>query len=119
MEKLRDVCISLLALFLSCCASDDLTTDVSTVYRGRYTKGFEINDFVVCGGSQRWWITGDEMPLIKAVTSPAGMVGGSIYAEVRGHLTRRGNFGHLGAYPHELVVERVLATRRPSSKDCQ
>jgi hypothetical protein len=119
MVKVPHVCISLLALSLSCCASDNLATGVSTVYRGHYTKGFEINDFVLCGGSQRWWVTGDEMPLIKALTSPAGMVGGTIYAEVRGHLTRRGSFGHLGAYPHELVVERVLGTRPSSSKDCQ
>ena len=119
MVKLRNVCISLLALSLSCCASDTLVTGVSTVYRGHYRKGFEINDFVVCGGSQRWWVTGDETPLIKALTSPAGMVGGTVYAEVRGHLTPRGSYGHLGTYPHELVVERVLVTRAATPQDCQ
>jgi len=89
------------------------------VYRGRYVKRFEVSSFQPCGSSKQWWVVGRVDPLIAAVTSAGGFVGGTAYVELRGRVTPRGRYGHLGGYSREFTVERVLLARAPRGTDCQ
>jgi hypothetical protein len=89
------------------------------IYRGIYEKGFEVSSFEPCGSSERWWVTGRVQQLIAAVTSHRGLVGGTVYVELRGRVGSRGRHGHLGGYPREFIVDRVLLARRSRDTDCR
>ena len=88
------------------------------IYRGLFEKRFEVSSFQPCGSSERWWVTGRVEPLITAVTSSRGLVGGIAYVELRGRVSSHGRYGHLGGYPREFIVERVLLARAPRDIDC-
>ena len=89
------------------------------IYRGIFEKRFEVSSLQPCGSSERWWVTGRVEPLIAAVTSSRGFVGGTVYVELRGRVSSRGRHGHLGGYPHEFIVDRVLLARRSRESDCR
>jgi len=107
------------AAALSGCAftASDLTVPPDGVYRGRYIKQFEVSSFQPCGSSEKWWVTGRVEPLIARLTS-GGFVGGGAYVELRGRVSSRGRYGHLGAYSREFAVEQVLLVRPHRSSDC-
>jgi hypothetical protein len=98
-------------------AASDVTVPPDGIYRGRYTKQFEVSSFQPCGTSEQWWVTGRVEPLIARLTS-GGFVGGVAYVELRGRVSSRGRHGHLGGYPREFTVERVLLVRPHRSSDC-
>ena len=106
-------------LWLWACAAQNTTPGPSTFYRGHYKHGFEVYEFTPCGGKEAWSVEGDVGSLVKAVTSPSGRARGSVYAELRGRLSRPGHWGHLGQYRHEITVESVLHTSRKTPRDCQ
>ena len=111
------ICVA--AGLVGCSAgSGSVPTPADGVYRGRYTKRFEVSAFQPCGSSEQWWVTGRVERLIAALTSPEGFVGGTAYVELRGRVSSHGRYGHLGGYRREFVVDRVLLARAPRDNDC-
>jgi len=102
-------------IFAGCTSSHEPASPSSGVFRGRYKRDFEVSSFTPCDSSERWWVSGEVLPL----RAPLGEKTGTVYAEVRGDLSSKGSYGHLGAYSRELVVREVVTTRLPSDKDCQ
>jgi hypothetical protein len=109
---------SVACLFAGCASVSEPQTQVGT-FRGYYTKSFEVSTFAPCGIRQLWWVTGRVDSLISALTSAEGFVGGTIYTEFTGELSRPGRYGHLGAYSREVVVRSVTVARQARADDCQ
>jgi len=123
MKLLRQACLShVLAIVLcslcGCVTPPEPQTQVGT-FRGYYTKGSEVSVFSPCGRRELWWVTGHSEPLLAAVTSPRGLVGGTIYTEFTGELSPPGSFGHLGAYRRQVTVQHMAVARAPKSEDCK
>ena len=122
MVSLRRSLLGCCVLLALSCRASDPASESSAIYRGHYRWFREIYEFTPCGSKERWSISGegDVHPLLQGVTTPQGLVGGTVaYAEVRGRVTRKGRWGHLGQYRHEIIIERVLHTSRQAPPDCQ
>ena len=119
MHSMKMALIICLAAALSACAftPSDVTVPPDGIYRGRYTKQFEVSSFQPCGTSEQWWVTGRVKSLIARLTS-GGFVRGAAYVELLGRVSSRGHHGHLGGYPREFTVERVLLVRPHRRSDC-
>jgi hypothetical protein len=123
MKPPRQACLShVLAIVLcslcGCVTTPEPQTQVGT-FRGYYTKGSEVSVFSPCGRRELWWVTGHIEPLLAAVTSPRGLVGGTIYTEFTGELSPPGSFGHLGAYRRQVTVQDMAVARAPKPEDCK
>lgn len=94
---------------------DDLFTDE---FEGHYTVGFEVNSFVPCGSKEAWWVTGSA-ELVECVGEIDHYNYRTVFARVKGSESRKGEYGHLGAYDREFEVKEVLECRPPSDDDCQ
>jgi hypothetical protein len=77
------------------------------VFTGYYSKAFEQSDFRPTGSKEIWWLTIDQ-----AMKDPAP-VGRCIYLVVRGTLTPRGSYGHLGKYDRQLSAQEVMQAQTP------
>lgn len=109
--------IALLAFavyFVSCHSMDTALPSPDGSYRGRYTFGFEVGSLTPCGSPEQWWVT-VETPVLREAL---GERTATVYTEVRGDLSAKGSYGHLGQYARELVVREVVLTRLPTEKDC-
>jgi hypothetical protein len=96
----------------------------SGVFRGEYTIGFETSSFKPCGVDERWWVRGNAEALVAAAM-PAGIepqklryYQGSVYADVRARVSRRGRYGHLGFYDREMNVVKVIRTSNSPLRGC-
>lgn len=79
-------------------------------YHGHYEKRSEVDAFVPCEISERWWVEDPQQLLLPHVTWSDGHVGGEIYVEVQGVVSEPGRYGHLGAYDRILTVREVMRT---------
>jgi hypothetical protein len=102
---------ALFVLLASCSRSPDWPP--SGVYSGYYTFGFEVSSFVPTNTKETWWLSGAS-PCRSLSDAARGKSGENpvIYLEIRGTLSRKGRYGHLGAYPRELNVQKVLTCRK-------
>lgn len=84
-------------------------------FRGVYESGFETSAFRPCDRpGEVWWLTpdagfADQFEAIRQREAGAGGRGLRLFVEatVVGDLTDAGQFGHLGAYDHELTVRET------------
>ena len=107
-------------VFAGCAlGTDSVPPPPDGVYRGIYEKRFEVSSFQPCGSSEHWWVAGRVEPLVAAVTPSHGFIGGTLYVELRGRVSSRGRHGHLGGYPREFTVDRVLLARGSRDSDCR
>jgi hypothetical protein len=82
---------------------------VSQTHRGYYTFGFEVSAFQPCWSDERWWVSEGSGLLHERLIQLSGSPHGEIYAEVRGVISERGAFGHLGRYDRDIAIHEVLA----------
>jgi hypothetical protein len=82
-------------------------------YAGYYVSSFEKSLFKPVDSTERWWLSGsyscpntgiDLMPRDQGATVPVFLI-------VRGKLSAKGRYGHMGAYDRELVVEMTISCR--------
>jgi hypothetical protein len=93
----------------------------SELRQGYVVFGFETSAFQPCGDAEQWWLTGDTDvmgELDRALLAVDETTGARLYVEVRGVLSREGNYGHLGAYPREFHVTEVVQARPEMEGDC-
>ena len=94
--------------------------DVAEPYGGYYRSGFESSSFHPDGVREQWWLKG-------TITCSGLNVGPDIHGfpasnwvrvSVRGKLSGKGSYGHMGAYQRELSVQQVLSCRplRPGER---
>lgn len=104
---MRTASLLLLApLLISSCWAESPETDA---FRGYYAYGFEESLFMQIGKQDRWWLS-SLPPCAEPPTS-----GGStpiLYIELKGRLSSKGNYGHLGKYVRELAPEKFIVCRK-------
>jgi hypothetical protein len=109
-------------LFLFACAPRESTPPpappkprpvivTSEEFRGLYIVGDERSAFEPCGKTEAWWI--DFSPEARETLREYKVSGwGHWPMRVRGTLSPKGRYGHLGMYPRQLNVEQVIAAGR-------
>jgi hypothetical protein len=111
---------------------------VSGVFRGHYTPGFESSDFVPCPG-EGWFVASDTLG-VGAFGSHRAWVEGlarvretvewpdaprddydnpRYYVRWKGTAIGPGNYGHMGGAPFLFRVDSILELRAPDSSDCR
>jgi hypothetical protein len=92
------------------------------LFEGKVAFGFETSLFAPCGVSEQWWVIPADAELSQELqraydqTAPKEYAG--VYARLRGKITARGTFGHLGAYQREFTVSEIVDLRAPQAGDC-
>lgn len=85
---------------------------------GRLSFGFEVSAFKPCGVDEIWWVSGPES-LYRQYNEIADTEYEEVYARLRGVKSKKGEYGHLGAYQREFTVSQVLVIRKLKPGDCQ
>jgi hypothetical protein len=119
---LRAVPRSSLAILglIAVAACDRSTRPIEGDFGGIHYWGWESSGFRGCLASETWWMTGELRPIFDALFPDAPRpVEGAAYIRVRGTRSTRGRYGHLGAYPYELVVHEVLDVSADTVGKCR
>jgi hypothetical protein len=103
------------AVLLAACSSAAPTTERFT---GLYADGFEMQAFTADGRGESWWVNleppaRETINAVKGANAPP--FGFRIRAVVEGRLSDPGHYGHLGAYPRQLTITRVLSAKLEAS----
>jgi hypothetical protein len=95
-------------------------------FAGLYINGFETSDFISCNGptkGERLWRAGygaREAEVIARWRKGRGpQAFPFLWIEFSGHLSRRGEWGHLGLYPHQVSVVSLKAVRVATDADVE
>ena len=95
-------------------ASESL--NAQEIFKGLYVSAFERSDFIPCGKDEHWWLQGQAYSEIEDFIVKNSLRSGEgdwnpnapVYIEVVGTRSKRGEWGHMGAYKHELnAIELV------------
>jgi hypothetical protein len=112
---------ALMLVALAACFGCDLPTGpVTGNFRGIYIAGWEASSFRACSHSDYWWMSGEIGPIFDAVPrNPETLqTATAAYVHVRGRRSKRGSYGHLGAFRYELVVSEVLDVSADTLRQC-
>lgn len=91
------------------------------VVEGIYQRGFESEQFFACGrpaDDSPWWVSLSERARTQWDSLSQGLRPVGLYAKVRGSLTERGQFGHLGLSTRILRVAEFVELRPRAESDC-
>jgi hypothetical protein len=79
-------------------------------FRGTYVVGDERMAFEPCGQHEQWWV--GFSPEARRELEQSKISGwGRWNLRVSGTRSKKGAYGHLGAYPRVLTVEHVIEVR--------
>lgn len=107
----------LLVSLFSGCGDDPAAIEVEVEVAGRYRVGFELSELVVCGSSERWWVT-DPDGLLQGYESIVEDVDEGIFVSVAGDVSEYGHCGHMGACAREIAITAVHEAHAWSDGDC-
>jgi hypothetical protein len=111
----RIAAIAALALLLAACSIHGGPER----YTGLYADSFEMQAFTADGAKETWWATlePEARAAINAAKGPEPRppFGFRIRAEIEGTLSAPGHYGHMGAYPRQITITRILKAKRESS----
>ena len=115
------IALGFISLTLSSCTANK-------IYIGKYTEGFEWSFFIECGGSEKFWINSNPAIIdMKKALEQDGIIfsyelgdeNPSVPVKLRGSLSKKGNWGHLGRYKYELNVVQYLAHGSEIERECE
>lgn len=82
-------------------------------YAGYYTAAWEKQAFQPCGQREEWWTWNTH----HITRTPAGAPG-RYFVVLKGEVSARGQYGHLGMYPRQILVTEVLEVRPATGDEC-
>jgi hypothetical protein len=90
-------------------------------YAGTFTYGFEVIAFKPCTSGEVWWLNGDVAAMIELRTRYTALTKTMqpVHVQLRGLVSERGIYGHLGGYQREFYLQDVLEVRAKQSGDCE
>ncbi len=111
---------------------------VSRIFTGHYTPGFESSKFIPCA-NDAWFVPTDSLDLYPYDAKEAWVTwrdaanqqvkwpdaprdeykNPTYYVRWRGTLVGPGRYGHLGVSPFQFFVDSVLLLRAPTKNDCR
>lgn len=90
-------------------------------YAGTFTYGFEVIAFKPCNSDEVWWLNGDIAPMKDLRTRYEALTQkmDPVHVQLRGLISERGIYGHMGGYQREFYVQAVLDVRDLHPDDCR
>ena len=82
-------------------------------FSGRYISAFEVSWFEPDGSTEKWWASG----ALPGADHPDQWKERIYQIAVRGVLSPKGHYGHLGMCERELVVEELLSCKQLSTQE--
>ena len=116
------VLLAALACFGLGCHTQVQAVDDKDIYEGTVALGFEVSSFRPCGLDESWWIEGSEESAVNISEQYAGITQKpyeEVFARLRGLISEKGIYGHLGAYQRSFYVTEVIIVRSKQSGDCK
>ena len=110
--------IIVLTVILSIPGCGLFDSDDSEEIEGRLSFGFEVSAFKPCGVEEIWWVSGPES-LFRQYNETADTEYEKVYARLKGVKSKKGAYGHMGAYQREFAVSEALVVRKLISGDCR
>jgi hypothetical protein len=128
MQVMRNAVLVLtVVLPLSALASDG--KEAAKPVRGVVALGPEQMAFQPCNSQERWWIasTGDSEGKVAAILNaqPSCDLGTMpckeqrAYVEAEARVSRKGKYGHMGGYSHEIYFTKIQTAARDAPADCK
>ncbi len=114
--KTLGIIVLIVILSASGCGIFDSNDD--EVFAGRLSFGFEVSAFKPCGVEEIWWVSGSES-LFRQYNEIADTEYEEVYARLRGVKSKKGAYGHMGAYQREFTVSEAVVVRKLKSGDCR
>lgn len=115
MPNITRVLVSALAaLSLAACAGSAGSGKVKE-YRGSYSAGFESSAFKPDGKKEVWWANGSpSCPGIFTLRAAGDEMHRDppVSVRIRGKVSRKGRYGHLGFYDRELEIVETLSCEK-------
>lgn len=89
-------------------------------YVGTFTSGFEVIAFKPCNSDEVWWVNGERVPMADLYARYATLTKRMepVHVQLRGLISERGAYGHMGGYAREFYVQEVLEVRAVQPDDC-
>ena len=86
------------------------------VVKGLYISAFERSEFIPCGSKESWWLTGPVFLKIESFIKENSLRGQKsdwhpnkpVYVELIGIKSKKGKYGHMGAYTNEFTAFKAL-----------
>lgn len=123
MIAIRRLRLSIGGLLVACATSAycDSYSSENSRYSGCYLIGFETSAFTPTGTKESWWVEweADTTLLSRALPRTEGNFRGvqSVFVVVRGSVSARGKYGHMGGSARQIVVSEVISARKPLPED--
>ncbi len=90
---------------------------------GVFTYGSEVMSFQPCGSTERWWVSEGAQSILHHSGAPKSPPPGqhfhTMYVELRGHISPKGQYGHLNGYSRSLAVKEVLLVTAETPPSCR
>ncbi len=90
-------------------------------YAGTFRYGFEVIAFKPCNSDEVWWLNGEGAVMTELRTRYEGLTKKMepVYVQLRGLISERGIYGHMGGYQREFYLQDVLDIRAIQPGDCR
>ena len=90
-------------------------------YAGTFRYGFEVISFEPCNSNEVWWLNGEAAAMTKLRTRYEALTKTMqpVYVQLRGLISERGFYGHMGGYQREFYLQDVLEVRAIQPGDCR
>ena len=88
---------------------EDPKPDVPRTLRGILTIGFERSVIQLDGSSSLYWAKGP-LNTIK-IEEPSRIQDHKFRVEIEGTVSKRGQYGHMGAYEREVRITKIVSSR--------
>jgi hypothetical protein len=90
-------------------------------HSGSFTYGFEVIAFKPCNSTEVWWLNGDAAAMSDLRTRYAAITKTMqpVHVKLRGLISERGTYGHMGGYAREFYLQDVLDVRAKQPGDCE
>lgn len=107
---MRTIIAAAFVTLLTACASPG--GENPRTYSGVYAEGMETMTFRPEGRDEAWAVRSGYEALQAAAPPRADPNDGfRVCATIEGRLSERGRYGHLGMFPREIEITRVIETR--------
>ncbi len=90
-------------------------------YEGTFTYGFEVIAFKPCNSNEVWWLNG-EIAAMRDLRTRYGALTQKmepVHVQLRGLVSERGIYGHMGGYQREFYLQGVVEARAIQAGDCR
>lgn len=127
-----------IAFFSASCSQIQTTPDIpiqmETEFAGIYQQGEEMSLFRKCGSQEKWWVNTKSKSIREKMQESVGekmtemlerrkrygdeFKYPEFFVRVKGLVSEKGHFGHLGQYDREFEITELIEIRSFAGNEC-